>query len=230
MFSWARRAILISQASPHNPVTSQRAQSIMASAVQRRWKSLRSDKREETFTTTWIHTRAARWQHGVPVPDILAMRHVPPQPSGAAIIASGDGAGSTKTEKAAGWGGVLYAPEGVQRSAPSVDLKAGPIVCEPGQPGYRWAKAPTNNAAELEAIEQMIVAAATLAAEMGFVEVHSDSRLAIMAALGIPRKTKKKRRQPRGHQSGGTNGVNDALATRAREAPLHERGKSCMGA
>ena len=150
--------------------------------------------------------------------------------SGAAIIASGDGAGPTKTEKAAGWGGVLYAPEGVQRSAPSVDLKAGPIVCEPGQPGYRGAKAPTNNAAELEAIEQMIVAAATLAAEMGFVEVHSDSRLAIMAALGIPRKTKKKRRQPRGQQSGGTNGVNDALATRAREAPLHERGKSCMGA
>eukprot|EP00966_Prymnesium_polylepis_P206986 4794926-Prymnesium_polylepis.1 len=71
---------------------------------------------------------------GVPVPDILAMRHIPPQPSGAAIIASGDGAGPTTTEKAAGWGGVLYAPEGVQRSAPSVDLKAGPIVCEPGQP------------------------------------------------------------------------------------------------
>ena len=79
-------------------------------------------------------------------------------------------------------------------------------------------------------LEQMIVAASTLAAEMDFVEVHSDSRLAIMAALGIPRKTKNKRRQPRGQQSGGTNGVNDALATRAREAPLHERGKSCMGA
>jgi hypothetical protein len=50
-----------------------------------------------------------------------------------------------------------------------------------------------------------------------------------MAALGIPRKTKKKRRQPRGQprgqQSGGTNGVNDALATRAREAFARAREK-----
>ena len=110
-------------------------------------------------------------------------------------------------------------------NSPSVDLKAGPIVCEPGQPGYRGAKAPTNNAAELEAIEQMIVAAAAMATETDFVEVHSDSRLAIMAALGIPRKTKKKRRQPRGQRAGGTNGVNDALATRARESFARAREK-----
>ena len=64
-----------------------------------------------------------------------------------------------------------------------------------------------------------------MAAEMDFVEVHSDRLLAIMAALGMPRKTKKKRRQPRGQQSGGTNGVNDALATRAREAFARARKK-----
>eukprot|EP00966_Prymnesium_polylepis_P129538 2995618-Prymnesium_polylepis.1 len=46
-----------------------------------------------------------------------------------------------------------------------------------------------------------------------------------MAALGIPRKTKKKRRKPRGQQSGGTDGVNDALATRAHEASARAREK-----
>ena len=117
----------------------------------------------------------------------------------------------------------MFTPVGVQRSSAVVTLQAGPVVCEPGQLGYRGATAPTNNAAELEAIERMITTAADMATETDSVEIHSDSRLAIMAALGITRKSNQKgRRKASKRHSSATNAD---LTVRAREAFARAREK-----
>ena len=54
------------------------------------------------------------------------------------VIASGDGAGPTEQEaKAAGWGGVVYAPATQARPRAQLHLAAGPVSCKPGEPDYQ---------------------------------------------------------------------------------------------
>ena len=186
---------------PGNPnATLHRAQVIdIPKTLNQRWRRLRADGHEKEFNDTWIITRAARWLQGAPEPAIINLRHVPAPCQDDAIIASGDGAGGSEKEKnAAGWGGVVYAPATPERPVPRVHLMAGPVTTNVAAPEYEGATKATNTAGELIALTKMLHAATDAAASGQPIEIQSDSRLAIMAAIGIrSKKTKRKRRAPR---------------------------------
>ena len=163
-------------------------------------------------------------RRGAPEVSLLQLAHVPPPPPSGAIIASGDGAGPSPLEQsAAGSGGVVYAPPTRTRPTPRVHLVAEPVICTPGAAGYRGAQRPTNNAGELQAIATMAEAAAAIAHPGEYVEIQTDSRLALLAALGVkPRGSKRKKK----NKGGGAAASLDApLVTRAREAIHAARAK-----
>ena len=191
-------------------------------ALRQRWTSLQRQGKESQFYDTWIHTAAARWQHGKPWEAVLACRHVPPPPTGPVVIASGDGAGpATPKSQHAGWGGVVYVPARHDAERTQVHLHAGPVVVDPAHPQYQGATAPTNNAAELQAITHMASAAHEQTRIGRKAEVHSDSTVAIMAALGTGghgnRKRKKARKAARKSNGRGAAKTDNAvLACKAR--------------
>ena len=217
-----------------------RVDSLLRSVVRRRWSALRAQGKERLFNDTWIHTRAAVMQAGRPDPILLQLRHVPAAPpGGATVTASGDGAGETPQErKAAGWGGVVHAACTARRAEPTIDLHAAPVVVVPGEPGYRGAEAATNNAAELLAAESMLDAAAATADAGEWAEVQTDSRIAILAALGIRPRTGRQRRKRAlardARDERAANGPparrtrpNEVLSVRVRSA--YQRAKAKLG-
>ena len=214
-----------------------RVDSLLRSVVRRRWSALRAQGKERQFNDTWIHTRAATMHAGRPDPILLQLRHVPAAPpGGATVIASGDGAGETpKERKAAGWGGIVHAACTARRAEPTIDLYAAPVVIVPGEHGYRGAEAPTNNAAELLAAESMLDAAAA-AADIGeWAEVQTDSRIAILAALGVRPKTGRRRRKRVHARDARAAGAPPARSTRPNEVltvrvrSAYQRAKEKLG-
>ena len=143
------------------------------------------------------------------------------------MTASGDGAGESRSEKGvAGWGGVIYAAQTSQRDSPHIQLVAGPVITTPGVEGYKGAKAATNNAAELLALEAMAKAVEETAAHGEWAEIHTDSRLALLAALGVRPKSRRKPKRRASDKRGGAP-PNEVLVNRAREA--FQRAKAALG-
>ena len=174
-----------------------RIQHILRHTVRQRWRIMCAGGQEPRFLDTWLRAGAIRIERGQPEPVLLGFRHVPPAAKEHTIIASGDGAGPSETEKGAGAGGVLLLPARNGRPHRQVHLIATPVVCTPGAPGYRGAARPTNNAAELTAIADMADAVRCHAHADDHAEIHSDSALAILAALGVRRRQRGGKRAQR---------------------------------
>ena len=98
-----------------------------------------------------------------------------------------------KKRKAAGWGGIVMAPAINGRAEPEVKMLAGPVITEEDDERYDGADAPTNNAGELIAMIRMIQESVRVAQPGDHVEVQSDSMVALMAALGARKQTRRKK-------------------------------------
>ena len=72
-------------------------------------------------------------------------------------------------------------------------MLAGPVITEEDDERYDGADAPTNNAGELIAMIRMIQESVRVAQPGDHVEVQSDSMVALMAALGARKQTRRKK-------------------------------------
>jgi ribonuclease HI len=175
--------------------TLQRARRVLDDTVRTRWRALRRAGKEEEFHDTWVLSGAVVMRRGEPVTRIFQLDKEPKPPPEGAIIASGDGAGPVhgKKRKAAGWGGIVMAPAINGRAEPEVKMLAGPVITEEDDERYDGADAPTNTAGELIAKIRMIQESVRIAQPGDHVEVQSDSMVALMAALGARKLTRRKK-------------------------------------
>jgi ribonuclease HI len=166
--------------------------------VRTRWRALRRAGKEEEFHDTWVLSGAAVMRRGEPVARIFQLDKEPKPPPESTIIASGDGAGPKR--KSAGWGGIVMAPAIHGRAEPEVKMLAGPVITDEDDERYDdGADAPTNNAGELIAMIRMKQEGVRVTQPGDHVEVQSDSMVALMAALGACKQTRRKnRRKDRG--------------------------------